>query len=154
MKSSEEIVSYLESALEEANKGYEHWKNIDRSEAGKYRVQANQLERILENIDPIEEQHKPEEQPKLEENTAKVLVFAPETKNPRKRFLQIYLKFYFFLVFFASCIAVSSFIYDLAEKFKIIDVFSPILFYVYLMLHIGSFLLMLIHHDLLFTSEK
>lgn len=148
MKSAKEIVSYLESALEEANKGYEHWKNIDRSEAGKYRVQANQLERILENIDPIEEQ------PKLEENTAKVLVSAPETKNPRKRFLQIYLKFYFFFVFFTSCIAVSSFIYDLAEKFKISDQFSSFLFYGYLLLHIGSFLFMLIHHDLLFTSEK
>lgn len=147
MKSAKEIVSYLESALEEANKGYEHWKNIDRSEAGKYRVQANQLERILENIDPIEEQPKPEE------NTAKVLVSAPETKNPRKRFLQIYLKFYFFFVFFTSCIACSSFIYDLAEKFKISDQFTSFLFNTYLMLHIGSFLIMLGHHDLLFKSE-
>ena len=55
MKSAEEIIKYLENELKEAYAGYEEWININKSEAMKYRIKANTIENILDDIDPFDE---------------------------------------------------------------------------------------------------
>lgn len=56
MKTKEEIVAFMEQELENAKKEWGRWKSIDSSEAMKYRVKANTLEHLLEEIDPVENQ--------------------------------------------------------------------------------------------------
>ena len=51
METKKEIVEFLEKELNDAYDGYEEWKKRDSSEAIKYRIKANTLEHILEEVD-------------------------------------------------------------------------------------------------------
>lgn len=133
MKTSGEIISYLESELSEANKQYNHWKDIDRSEAMKHRIKANELEIILDNIDPTGE---------------------PEEKKPKRTFLRIYLNVFFLVVYFTSMFAVGRFISDLLERLSITGLAASLLLYGYYLLHTISAIMMFAHQDLIFTKEK
>lgn len=50
MKSVNEIITYLDNELEDANKNYNYWESRNPSEAMKYRIAANTLENILDDI--------------------------------------------------------------------------------------------------------
>lgn len=54
MKTAKEIISYIESEHEKAYQQYDYWKEIDRSEAIKYRIKMNVLEDLLDDIDPMQ----------------------------------------------------------------------------------------------------
>jgi hypothetical protein len=142
-----EIILYLESDLDEALKKYNHWKDIDTSEAVKYRIKANMLEDVLDNIDPGGELAESEE-------IAKVLVSDPEEKKPKRTFLRIYLNVFFLIVFFTSLIAIDLFLTGLLEKLGITGSVSSTISYVLSIVHIISFALLFINQDLIMTTKK
>ena len=145
MKTSGEIISYLESELSEAYKQCDHWKDIDHSESMKYRIRANMLEDVLYEIDPPGER---------EEEIAKVLVDDPGEKKPKRTLLKIYVNVFFLFVFFASLIAVSRSISGLLETLNITGLAYSLLLYGFYLLHTVSTVLMFVHKDMIFTTEK
>ena len=143
MKSSGEIIRYLEAELTEAYNQYDHWKDIDRSEAMKHRIRANMLEEVLHEID----------RPGEQEEIAKVLVDDPEEKKPKRTFLRIYINVFYLVVYFTSMIAVSRFISGLLERLSITGLTASLLLYGYCLLHTISTIMMFVHQDLIFTTK-
>lgn len=148
MKTAAQILSYLESSLEESNRQYEYWKHRNPSESMKYRVQINKLEQILEEIDPTGEGVKaPEEE-------VNILVSLPEEPKPKKSFLDIYLNCFFFVVILVSCVAISSFLSDLLEWLAVDSFVSSLCTYGYAILHLASSVLVLSNSHKLLTVHK
>ena len=141
MKTVDEIIRHLESALTDANKQYQHWKDIDQYEAMKHRIRANELESLLEEIDPDAEQTEP----------AKVLVSDPEKKKRKISFLQVYLNIFYLFVFITSWLAVDSLLSDLIAKYDIAG--SVFLHYGYGLIHTLSMIFMFVKSNLIFTEK-
>ena len=149
MKTVSEIVFFLESELEEAYRRHEYWKNRIPSEARKYRIIANELEHILEEIGDPEEPPTPPEEP------VNILVSMPEAEKPKKSLLEKYLIVFSVIVFVTSYFVIDSKIYDLVAHFKISGIVSAFLHYGYLLVHIvSSFLLLFNSHKLIKIHEE
>lgn len=100
MKTKEEIVTFMEQELENANEGWAHWKSIDSSEAMKYRVKANTLEHLLEEIDPVEDQEQKADKTELKQKISDLEKRIKGERKKRAAKIVIAFTIVFFFIFY------------------------------------------------------
>lgn len=138
METKKEIVEFLEKELENAYKSYEEWKNIDHSEATKYRVKSNELEHLLDVLGT--------EEPK----EVKILTKMPKQEKKKKTAKQIIFHSFSFIVFLTSWFFIDSCIYDLVDKIEFLKpVISFVMHFCCFGLHLGWYLYLISHIELL-----
>ena len=151
MRTKEEIIAFLEEELEGAYQGHKEWEEKDSSEAMKYRVKANTLEHILEEIDPPTEKQTVNE----ESYVAKVLVKNPEEEKPQKRGLTIFVNIYSFVIFIVSGVALNILFTRAIELFVDFKGLPYALFnLVFLCFHIFAFMTLLQNGHLTIINKK
>ena len=150
MKTKNEIIEFLEKELDDAYNRYDEWKERDSSEAIKYRIRANTLEHILEEID-----FKNQEQSFDEAPIAKVLVNNPNDEKPHKRWLSIFVNIYSFIVFMVSGVALNVLFVRAIELFVEFKGLPYALFnLVFFCFHIFAFMTLLQNGHLTITNKK
>lgn len=151
MKTKKEIVTFLEEELDGAYRGYKEWKEIDSAEALIYRVKANTLEHILEEIDsPAEEQDAEEKS-----YVSKILVDNPEKAKRQNRRLSIFVNIYSLIIFLVSGIALNVLLTKAIELFIDFRGLPHALFnFVFLCFHIFAFMILLQNGHLAITNKS
>ena len=139
MKTTEEIISMLESDLEEAHNRYIEWKDKDEREAIKHIVRMHTIENILDKIDPPEE--------------VNILVTMPEKEKQKKGFLYRFVNIYSFLMFAASYLFIGKTLYAILDQIPFLRGLSDFLVFVLFCIHIFSYLTMLRFSHLTFKDD-
>lgn len=144
MKTTEEIIAYLDAKREIALKRYKEWKDRDASEASKYLTRMYTLEEILDDLD------QPEPKP-----IAKVLATTPEEPKPKNKLLRFYINAFSLVVYFASMFFIGSWLGNLFDKVPFLDgLIGSLLEYGYYLIHSLSYFALLMNVHLLNWDKK